>query len=120
MANAKAMRNGMVGARDAAVKSHLHALEPAAVPVGRFHTWWRGDPLSALPPPAGLSIAPSDDPAIGALVVSDPNEFQRRLRAGNQLWLARLWNEPVGWGWIASDEVSIGELGITRRLPSGN
>jgi hypothetical protein len=101
--------------------SRHRELDVAAEPVGRFHAWWQGDPFPDLPPVPGLSIEPTDDERLVANATAiAPNEFQRRKRTNNQFWLARLRGEPVGWGWIASDEVSIGELEMTRRLPPGN
>jgi GNAT superfamily N-acetyltransferase len=93
----------------------------AAEPVGRFHAWWRGDLLPDLVPLAGLGTEPiNDERRVAKVAALNRREIQRRGREGNHFWLARIWDEPVGWGWIASDEVSIGELGITRRLPPGN
>ena len=114
------MKNELVDAYDVPAKRLLRVADRAAEPVGRFHTWWRGDFLPDLPDLAGLAIEPTNDDRVAALVAIAPNEFRRRTQGSNQFWLARIRDEPVGWGWIASDAVSIGELGIARRLPPGN
>jgi GNAT superfamily N-acetyltransferase len=96
-------------------------VDAAAEPVGRFHAWWRGDPAPFLPPLPGLSIAAvADIGLLAALAGIDAAEARERLRRRHQPWLARIAGEPVGWGWLAAGEASIGELGITRRLPPGD
>lgn len=90
-------------------------------PVGRFHCWWRGDDLPALPHQAGLTIAATDDIAlIGRLAGIDEAETRLRLGRGDQPWLAMVSGEPVGWGWCATGELDIGELNIRRELPPRN
>jgi RimJ/RimL family protein N-acetyltransferase len=91
-----------------------------AEPVGRFHAWWRGDPLPVLLPWPALAIQRSDQQEISAPAGIAPIEARQRMQRGHQPWLARIAAEPVGWGWCASVEAAIGELGITRPLPSGN
>jgi hypothetical protein len=99
----------------------VSAREQRPTPVGRFHTWWRGDPLPSLPRLPGLLIAQTDDARlIGGLVGTDAAEVRERMRQGHQAWLARMAEDPIGWGWCAADELSIGELGIACPLPPGN
>lgn len=96
-------------------------LDAAAEPIGRFHAWWRGDPLPLLPPLPTLAIAPAADVGLVADVAGiDAADARERLRRGHQPWLARIAGEPVGWGWIAAGEAAIGELGISRPLPPGD
>ena len=89
-------------------------------PVGRFHTWWRGDLLPSLPDLPGLSIAPAAGEVVGRLAGIDASEVRDRLRLGHEPWLARIVGVPVGWGWCATTEASIGELGISPVIPPGN
>jgi GNAT superfamily N-acetyltransferase len=92
-----------------------------ATPIGRFHVWRRGDPLPNLPDIPHLSIVPVDDwQRATALTGMDAAETRCRLREGHRLWLAYVAGEAVGWGWSATESFSIGELGIARRLPSGD
>lgn len=42
------------------------------------------------------------------------------MARGHTPWSARIDGEPVGWGWCATREVSIGELDIAVPLPPGN
>jgi GNAT superfamily N-acetyltransferase len=90
-------------------------------PVGRFHAWWRGDPPPALPALSDLSIFPSDDVrTVAQLLVIDAREIEERLSRGHRLWLARIGGGVAGWGWSAAEELSIGELRISRPIPPGN
>jgi GNAT superfamily N-acetyltransferase len=95
-----------------------HALDPAAIPVGRFHAWWRGDPLPALPPFPDLRIEPLADSRLASELMNLPkHELHERIRLGHQPWLARVSDEPVAWGWNATRRFAIGELGLARSLP---
>jgi RimJ/RimL family protein N-acetyltransferase len=92
-----------------------------ASPVGRFHTWWRGDALPTLPAVPGLAIAPGDDQRLlSELTTTAPRTIASWIEKGHRPWLARMRDEPVAWGWVATDELSIGELRVTRQLPPGN
>ncbi len=101
-----------------ATPPELPDLDPSATPVGRFHAWWRGDPLPALPPFPDLAIAPIADARLASELIDLPApEIHDRMRLGHQPWLARVSAEPVAWGWSATRQFAIGELGITRSLP---
>jgi hypothetical protein len=94
---------------------------PGAVPVGRFHAWWRGDPLPLLPRPEGLSIEPTEDmQSLHDLSGTAAGELRTRPREGHQPWLARIAGEPVAWGWCATRNFTIGELDLSCALPTGN
>jgi RimJ/RimL family protein N-acetyltransferase len=93
-------------------------LEPE--PVGSFHAWWRGDPLPRFPRWPGLTIHPVPPTVIGPLAGIGEEAAAERAGGGHQPWLARLSDEPVGWGWCADREAAIGELGLTRPIPPGN
>jgi GNAT superfamily N-acetyltransferase len=102
----------------AAAPPNLPDLDPSAVPVGRFHAWWRSDPLPALPAIPGLRTEPIADAWRAADLIPLPaTEIGERMRQGHQLWLARVFSEPVAWGWNATRRFAIGELSIARALP---
>jgi GNAT superfamily N-acetyltransferase len=68
-----------------------------------------------------LSIAPAEDERLlEGLGELDSREIQQRIRRGHQPWLARVAGQVVGWGWCATEEASIGELGISFQIPPGN
>ena len=95
-----------------------HDFDPSAVPVGRFHAWWRGDPLPALPQIPALVVEPVAAARIAREAIDlPPHEIRERMARGHVPWLARIGREPVGWGWSAASEFAIGELGIARVLP---
>ena len=57
---------------------------------------------------------------MGRLAGIAAGEVRERLRQGHEPWLARIAGEPVAWGWCATAEASIGELGIAPAIPPGN
>ena len=95
----------------------------ASVPsdlVGRFYSWWRGDPLPTLTPVPDVAMSSSSDEALVATVTGMEIEAVReRMNLGHRPWLARIGNEPAGWGWVATREAGIAELGIAITLPPG-
>ncbi len=96
-------------------------LEPAGDPIGLFYTWWRGDPLPALPHLPGLVTEATDDERLVAdLMCVEVAAIRERIRQGQRPWLARMAGEPAGYGWVAEHEAAIGELGLTFPLPPGN
>ncbi len=87
--------------------------------VGRFYAWWRGDPLPTLHPVPNVTIEPSEDPSlIATLTGMDPEVVRERMQRGHQPWLAWIDEEPAGWGWVATREAGISELGIEIDLGS--
>ena len=91
-------------------------------PVGSFYTWWAGDPLPRLTPLPGLRVEPADRQLdlLAHLNRLGHDEALRRLDGGHRPYLAYLGDEPVAYGWSASREATIGELGIRLVLPPGN
>ena len=69
----------------------------------------------------GLTLAPVDDERLVAAVSGiDPSEYRARRRLRHQPWLASLAGEPVGSGWVATDQAMIGEHGMTLTIPPAN
>jgi hypothetical protein len=94
-----------------------------AVPelIGHFYTWWRGDPLPRLRAVPALTAAScQDDRLVARLMSLDAGAVRERFQRGHRPWLARIGDEPVGWGWVAAREAEIPELGITFALLPGD
>jgi hypothetical protein len=97
----------------------------AGEPVGLFHAWWQGDPLPDLPSDSpslsDVTIEPCEDAgSIAAVIGTERAAVEERLQAGHRPWLARVADEPVGWGWVATRRAMIGELGLAFALPPSN
>ena len=86
-----------------------------------FATWWRGDPLPALPPVPSLSARRVTrwDEAQRVTGLTE-NRVVRRYQDGHRLFAAFLDDEPVAYGWAAKVTGGIDELDFSFTLPSGN
>ena len=81
-------------------------------------TWWRGDAVPTLSLLPGLRVEASrDEHLIADITRLDPNEVQQRMDTGHQPYLASIEQAPVGYGWMATQEASIGELDLRFVLP---
>ncbi len=81
-------------------------------------TWWRGDSLPPLAPLPGFRVeAACDTHLLAQITRLTPDEVDQRMQAGHQPYLAYVEQEPVGYGWMATQEASIGELGLHVALP---
>lgn len=90
-------------------------------PIGLFATWWRGDELPRLPPLPGFASRVSDDAALVARVSGlERAAVQARTSRGHRPYLAEIGSEVVGYGWSATQEAGIGEIGLHLALPGGN
>lgn len=84
-------------------------------------SWWRGDPVPALSTLPSFQVEAShDEPLLARLNRLTRREVRRRLRTGHQPYLAWLGQTPVGYGWVATQEASIGELGVRVELPAAD
>jgi GNAT superfamily N-acetyltransferase len=84
---------------------------------GIFYGWWRGDPLPAIEQPAGLTIErPADDRPLPLARGLDPDTVATERAAGHRLYIATIDGEVAGWGWVATQVATIGELGVRMRL----
>ncbi len=95
--------------------------DPGERAIGTLYTWWRGDPLPALPPLQGLSVGQALD--LGPVCqVSElgTEEAAARVRDGNVPYLASLGGRPACVGWSAHAHARIGELSQALELPPGN
>ena len=97
------------------------AREPAEKSGGSWYTWWRGDALPDLAPLADFFGERLTEPEhIAALTHVDAREARTRIEHGHRAYVAYVSGAPVGWGWSATREAAIGELGITFQLPASN
>jgi GNAT superfamily N-acetyltransferase len=86
-----------------------------------FATWWRSDHLHALPPLAGFYAGPTDDAAMLAQLADlEITEVQRRLHEGHRPYVAWINDQPVAYGWMATQTAHVGELDITITLSQTN
>lgn len=88
-------------------------------------TWWSPDPLPDLPALPGFQVAlVGDDPAANRALARlnrlPVAEVRARRASGHRPYLGLLDGQPVAYGWVATEEASIGELSVTIRLPRGN
>lgn len=84
-------------------------------------TWWRGDHLPALAEVEGFGASPTDDAALLArLARLEVAEAQRRLDEGHRPYIACLDNEPVAYGWVATQRAHVGEIDLIITLPQGD
>jgi GNAT superfamily N-acetyltransferase len=87
-------------------------------PSGLAWVWWRGDPLKSLPPLAGLDIQEAT-PNAGLASLNGVNigEVFRRVRAGHRPYMARIFGQPVAYGWVATREASFGDGRVSFQVP---
>ncbi len=81
----------------------------------------RDDPVPRLSPLPGLDIAREPDPQVMAAVQDHPPaRMTARFAAGHRAYLARMHGEVAGWGWVATESATIGELHVRFRVPAGD
>jgi hypothetical protein len=81
-------------------------------------TWWRGDAVPILSLIPGFRVAEScDAQRVAQITRLAPDEVYQRMDIGHQPYLAFVEQTPVGYGWMATQEASIGELGLHFALP---
>ena len=82
-----------------------------------FATWWRSDHLHKLSHLVGFYAGPTDDAAmLSQLAGLEITEVQRRLHEGHRPYVAWLDDQPVAYGWVATQTAHVGELDITITL----
>ncbi len=96
-------------------------MPPVDDPIGLFYTWWQGDPLPTLRAVDGLTVERTEDTQfVDVMTDSDLASIRERIGQGQSPWVARIGDQPVGWGWVATHEASIGELQIRLAIPPRN
>jgi hypothetical protein len=81
-------------------------------------TWWRSDSLPTLSFLPGFRVETSRDAhQIADITRLTPDEVDQRMHAEHQPYLAYIEQTPVGYGWMATQEASIGELDLRFALP---
>ena len=83
-------------------------------------TWWRGDPLPALPPIPRLTVRRVTrwDEARQITGLTEVRVVAR-FQDGNSLYAAFLDSEPAGYGWLARQAGRIDELALTFEVRHG-
>jgi GNAT superfamily N-acetyltransferase len=85
-----------------------------------FASWWRGDPLPALPPLDGLSVRRVTSWAETQRVTGlSETRVVARYQDGHSLYAAYLDEHPAGYGWLARRAGRIDELRLQFALPRG-
>ncbi len=80
-------------------------------------TWWRGDSVPSLSALTGFRVEASHDTHLIAQINQlAQHEVRQRMHMGNQPYLAYVEQAPVGYGWMATQAASIGELGLAFGL----
>ena len=80
----------------------------------------RDDVLPSLSLLAGLRVAEEQNASVMAALQSrEPCAIDARFAAGHRAYVATLDGEVAAWGWVATREATIGELGLTFSVPQG-
>lgn len=81
-------------------------------------TWWYGDPTPLLPPITNFYAGPSGDAALLArLTQLDVESIQARIGDAHVPYVAWLDDNPVAYGWAATQTAHVGELDLHIALP---
>jgi hypothetical protein len=73
-------------------------------------TWWRGDSVPELSLLPGFHVEASRDTHLIANITRlAPDEVEQRMHTGHQPYLAFIAQTPVAYGWMATQDASIGE-----------
>jgi len=82
-------------------------------------TWWRGDSMPTLSLLPGFRVEASRDAHLIARITRlAPDEVDQRMHTGHQPYVAYVAQTPVGYGWMATQEASVGELGLHFAVPA--
>jgi hypothetical protein len=80
----------------------------------------RDDPMPASEPLPDLAVRREESASrMAALQGRTVEEMERRFASGHRAYLAVLDGETAAWGWVATREAEIGELGATFEIPAG-
>jgi GNAT superfamily N-acetyltransferase len=82
-------------------------------------TWWNTDPLPSLTPLTGFEVVlASDSHELAEINRISHSEVVSRFNDGHHPYVAYIDGNPVAYGWVASLQASIGELGLNFMLSS--
>jgi GNAT superfamily N-acetyltransferase len=82
-----------------------------------FATRHRDDPMSSIATLDGLTIATESSAAVmAALQGRGVEQIEQRYARGHRAYVARVDGEPAAWGWVATRDAEIGELGVVVQL----
>ena len=80
-------------------------------------TFWTEDSVTSLPPLSGFIAGPATDwQELAAINHISDAEVLDRLAQGHRPYVARIFSQPVAYGWLATSKISIGELDIDVEL----
>lgn len=83
-----------------------------------FATFWIEDTFTLIPSLPGFTAGPASDwDELAEINHISHAEVTDRLTNGHCPYVARMDSQPVGYGWLATSKVSIGELDINVELP---
>jgi len=82
-------------------------------------TFWIEDLITTLPILPGFTAGPAVDwNELAEINRLSGAELNNRRNDGHRPYVARIYGQPVAYGWLATSRVSIGELNINVELPS--
>jgi GNAT superfamily N-acetyltransferase len=83
-----------------------------------FATFWIEDTFTSIPSLPGFTAGPAlDQDELAEINQLGRAEVTDRLTKGHRPYVARMDGQPVAYGWLATREISIGELDINVELP---
>jgi GNAT superfamily N-acetyltransferase len=84
-------------------------------------TWWQGDSLPQIAVDQEFEAVRCQDASLMAKLNRIPlAEVERRIAEGHVPYIALWSQQPVGYGWVAQQQFSIGELNLECRLAAGD
>ncbi len=97
------------------------AIHSAADPRLLVASWWRSDSQPFLPSIEGFEVWRCINPSlIATLSGISAYEASKRLGDGHRLYLGWYNDQPVAYGWSATRQAEIGEIGCRFALPSSD
>lgn len=99
------------------ITSYFPSRLEASMPFAMRH---RDDPMPVLPPLPSLIVTRQTDALFMAeLQGRSISDIRSRFEAGHRAYLAWLDDVPAAWGWVATTQADIGEVGATFRIAEG-
>lgn len=83
-----------------------------------FATFWIEDTFTSMPALPGFTANPTLDwDELAEINKLSHTEVNDRQMDGHRPYVARIYDQPVAYGWLATSKISIGELDINVELP---